>query len=145
MLLLSFATAVLWPQVCATDMRMPIQYAMTFPERANAPVPRLDWQQARHWEFYPPDFAKFPLLKLAYEAQAAGGSSTCVLNAADEIAVEAFLNDQIPYPAIAEVVTETLDRVPARTPRSIGEVLEVDSEARLAAGESVRRRAAVQA
>jgi 1-deoxy-D-xylulose-5-phosphate reductoisomerase len=118
---------------------------MTFPERADAPVPRLDWQQARNWEFYPPDLQKFPLLKLAYEAQESGGSSTCILNAADEVAVEAFLNDQISYPAIAEVVTETLDRVPARTPRSIAEVLEVDSEARIAAANAVRRRVAVQA
>jgi 1-deoxy-D-xylulose-5-phosphate reductoisomerase len=124
---------------------MPIQYAMTYPERADAPVPRLDWQKAREWEFYPPDVEKFPLLKVAYQAQKAGGSSTCVLNAADEIAVEAFLRDQISYTAIAEVVMETLERVPARTPRSIGDVLEVDTEARSVAGDCVRQRAAVQA
>ena len=59
-------------QVSATDMRMPIQYALTYPERAEAPVPRLDWSQARHWEFLPPDFEKFPLLKLAYRCQEAG-------------------------------------------------------------------------
>ena len=143
--LVEFCDGSVVAQVCTTDMRMPIQYAMTFPERADAPVPRLDWQQARHWEFFPPDFTKFPLLKLAYEAQEAGGASTCILNAADEVAVEAFLNEQIPYPAIAEVVTETLERVPARTPRSIADVLEVDSEARLAAGSAVRRRVTVQA
>ena len=109
------------------------------------PVPRLDWQQARQWEFYPPDFDKFPLLKLAYQAQEAGGSSTCVLNAADEVAVEAFLRDQISFLAIAEVVAETLERVPARTPRSVEDVLEVDAEARSVAGDYVRQRAAVQA
>jgi 1-deoxy-D-xylulose-5-phosphate reductoisomerase len=143
--LVEFRDGSVVAQVCATDMRMPIQYAMTFPERAGAPVSRLDWQQARQWEFFPPDFAKFPLLKLAYEAQAAGGASTCILNAADEVAVEAFLNDRISYPAIAEIVTETLERVPARTPRSIADVLEVDSEARLAASNAVRKRVAVQA
>ena len=143
--LVEFCDGSVVAQVCATDMRMPIQYAMTYPERAEAPVPRLDWQRAREWEFYPPDFDKFPLLKLAYQAQEAGGASTCVVNAADEIAVDAFLRDQISYPAIAEVVIETLERVPARTPRSIEDVLEVDAEARSVAGDCVRQRAAVQA
>jgi 1-deoxy-D-xylulose-5-phosphate reductoisomerase len=143
--LVEFCDGSVVAQVCATDMRMPIQYAMTYPERAEAPVPRLDWQKAREWEFYPPDFDKFPLLKLAYQAQEAGGASTCVVNAADEIAVDAFLRDQISYPAIAEVVIETLERVPARTPRSIEDVLEVDAEARSVAGDCVRQRAAVQA
>ena len=114
--LVEFCDGSVVAQICATDMRMPIQYALTYPERADAPVPRLDWQQARHWEFYPPDFEKFPLLKLAYEAQEAGGSATCVLNAADEVAVEAFLNEQISYPGDCRRGGETLSRVPARTP-----------------------------
>ncbi len=63
-------------QVCATDMRMPIQYAMTYPERAVAPVPRLDWTQSAQWSFEPPDFQKFPLLGMAYEAISAGGSAS---------------------------------------------------------------------
>ena len=143
--LVEFCDGSVVAQVCATDMRMPIQYAMTYPDRADAPVPRLDWQQARQWEFYPPDFEKFPLLKLAYEAQQTGGSATCVLNAADEVAVDAFLREQIPFPAIAEVVTETLSRVPVRTPASIADVLESDMEARAAATDCVRQRAAVRA
>src|SRR6266536_3412576 len=91
-------------QISATDMRMPIQYALTYPERSSAPVPRLNWQQARTWEFYAPDFEKFPLLRLAYQAQEAGGSATCTLNAADEVAVEAFLGGQLGLQEIAEVV-----------------------------------------
>jgi 1-deoxy-D-xylulose-5-phosphate reductoisomerase len=117
-------------QVCATDMRMPIQYAMTWPERDEAPVPRLDWREARTWEFYPPDFEKFPLLRLAYEAQGAGGSATCVLNAADEIAVDCFLKERIPFPGIASIVEETLQRVPGRNLSTVEDVLEVDAEAR---------------
>jgi 1-deoxy-D-xylulose-5-phosphate reductoisomerase len=132
-------------QVSTTDMRMPIQYALTYPARADAPVPRLDWKQASTWQFEPPDFAKFPLLGLAYEAQKAKNSSTCTLNSADEIAVEAFLNEQISFPAIAEVVAETLARIPGRTVSSVGEVLEIDRESRMAARECVRQRAAVQA
>lgn len=117
-------------QVCATDMRMPIQYALTWPERMNAPVPRLDWGQARTWEFHAPDLEKFPLLRLAYQAQDTGGTATCTLNAADEVAVEAFLRNEISFPGIAEVVEETLNRVPNRPARSIAQVLEVDREAR---------------
>jgi len=120
-------------QVSATDMRMPIQYALTYPERAAAPVPRLDWTQAARWTFDPPDFKKFPLLKLAYSAQEAGGSATVTLNAADEIAVEAFLAGRISFPAIAETIEETLQCMPSREPRSVQEVLEIDRESRAAA------------
>lgn len=132
-------------QVSTTDMRMPIQYALTWPERSPAPVPRMDWTMARNWEFYPPDFEKFPLLKLAYEAQEAKNSAGCSLNAADEIAVQAFLTEQIPFTGIAEVVADTLSRVPARVPRSVADVLEIDRESRAAAAECVRQRATVQA
>ena len=86
----------------------------------------------------PPDFDKFPLLRLAYNCQEAGGSATCVLNAADEIAVEAFLDRKIGFRSIYEIVRDTLDRMPARTPHSIGEVLEIDGEARAAARGLVR-------
>jgi 1-deoxy-D-xylulose-5-phosphate reductoisomerase len=120
-------------QVSATDMRMPIQYALTYPAREPGPVPRLDWTAVRHWDFLPPDFEKFRLLKLAYQAQETGGSATCTLNAADEIAVGAFLEGRISFPGIAEVVEETLAKVPARHPHSIAEVLEIDAESRLVA------------
>lgn len=132
-------------QVSATDMRMPIQYALTYPARLEAAVPKLDWEQARSWEFFPPDYEKFPLLRAAFDAQEAGGSATCTLNAADEIAVDAFLKGQIPFNGIVEVVQETLNRIPPRNPRSVEEVLEIDRESRVAAEESVRQRAAVQA
>ena len=128
-------------QISATDMRMPIQYALTHPERCDAPVPRIDWTQARQWEFSAPDFAKVPLLKLAYECQEAGGSATCTLNAADEVAVAAFLQGQISFPAIHEVVAETLSRVPQRHPRSVADILEIDRESR----DVARRQAATRA
>jgi 1-deoxy-D-xylulose-5-phosphate reductoisomerase len=124
-------------QISATDMRMPIQYALTWPDREDAPVPRLDWTQARSWTFFPPDFGKFPLLRLAYEAQRTGGSATCTLNAADEVAVEAFLNGRISFPSISVIVEETLQNVPVREPRSVSEVLEIDRESREAARQVV--------
>ena len=132
-------------QVCATDMRMPIQYALTYPDRWEAPVPKIDWAEARRWEFFPPDGERFPLLQLAYDCQKAGGSATCTLNAADEIAVEAFLQRRIGFLAIDEVVRETLSRVPVRTPRSIGEILEIDGESRSVARGLVEARSAAGA
>lgn len=124
-------------QICATDMRMPIQYAMTWPDRDEAPVPRINWRDARTWEFYPPDFEKFPLLRLAYEAQSAGGASTCILNAADEIAVESFLKDRISFLEIASIVEGTLNRVPGRDLVSVDDVLAMDQEARRVAASLV--------
>jgi 1-deoxy-D-xylulose-5-phosphate reductoisomerase len=129
-------------QISATDMRMPIQYALTYPDRSEAPVPKIDWAQARTWEFLPPDFEKFPLLRLAYQCQEAGGSATCTLNAADEVAVEAFLDEAIGFSSIYEVVSETLSRMPVRNPRTIGDILEIDRESRTLARELVTSRTA---
>ena len=120
-------------QVCATDMRMPIQYALTYPERERAPVPRLDWTEPRRWDFCGPDVEKFPLLRLAYAAQEQGGSATCTLNAADEIAVEAFLAGRIPFPAIAETVEETLARQTGSAAATIEDVIAADQAARATA------------
>ncbi len=124
-------------QISATDMRMPIQYALTFPERQRAPVPRLDWGESRTWDFSPPDLEKFKLLKLAYQALEQGGSAGCTLNAADEVAVEAFLNRRITFPAISTVVEETLARQKSREPSTIEDVLAIDSESRATAGQII--------
>jgi 1-deoxy-D-xylulose-5-phosphate reductoisomerase len=133
-------------QICATDMRMPIQYALTYPDRAEAPVPKIDWAEARKWEFLPPDYEKFPLLKLACQCQETGGSATCTLNAADEIAVEAFLQGRIGYLSIHEIVGETLSQMPVRYPRTVGEILEIDRQSRaLARGLVTSRAGAVTA
>ncbi len=117
-------------QISATDMRMPIQYALTYPRRERAPVSRLDWTQPRNWQFFAPDLQKFRLLKLAYEAQEQGGSATCTLNAADEVAVEAFLEGRIPFPAIAQVVEDTLTRQIPCEPATIEDVIAIDETSR---------------
>jgi 1-deoxy-D-xylulose-5-phosphate reductoisomerase len=124
-------------QISATDMRMPIQYALTYPRRERAPVPRLDWTQPRNWQFFAPDLEKFRLLRLAYEAQKQGGSATCTLNAADEIAVEAFLESRIPFPAIAQVVEDTLARQIPCEPATIEDVIAVDEASRTIARQVV--------
>ena len=126
-------------QVSATDMRMPIQYAMTYPERCRAPVPGLDWNEARTWQFFAPDMEKFRLLKLAYQAQEQGGSATCTLNAADEIAVEGFLAGRIPFPAIAQIVEETLQLQPSRPAATIEDILSIDSTSREVASQVLNR------
>jgi 1-deoxy-D-xylulose-5-phosphate reductoisomerase len=101
-------------------------------------VPRLDWTEPRNWTFSAPDFKKFPALRLAYQAFRAGGSAACTLNAADEIAVEAFLGRKISFPSIAAVVEETLARVPNREAGSIQEILDIDEQSRLVARKIVR-------
>jgi 1-deoxy-D-xylulose-5-phosphate reductoisomerase len=126
-------------QISATDMRMPIQYALTWPDRAAAPVPKIDWSQARSWDFHAPDLDRFPLLGLAYETLRTGGASSCILNAADEIAVEAFLAGKIGFTGIARTVRQTLEQMPYSDPNSIPEVLEVDMEARRVAREIVAK------
>jgi 1-deoxy-D-xylulose-5-phosphate reductoisomerase len=127
-------------QASATDMRLPIQYALTYPERCEAVVQRLDWTTPTGWTFDPPDYKKFPLLNLAYQAQETGGSATATLNAADEIAVEAFLDRRISFPAIAATVAETLERVPVREPQSVAELLEVDRMSRRVASNVIDSR-----
>src|SRR5579859_5824511 len=132
-------------QISATDMRMPIQYALTYPERSQAPVPKIDWTQARRWEFGPPDFEKFPLLKLAYQCYEAGGSATLTLNAADEMAVAAFLERRISFPSIYKIVDQTVSKMANRQPSTIGDILEFDKESRSLARELIARETEVSA
>jgi 1-deoxy-D-xylulose-5-phosphate reductoisomerase len=128
-------------QIGTADMRMPIQYALTYPERSEAPIPTLNWADARKWEFHPPDWERFPLLRLAYQCQETGGSACCTLNAADEVAVGAFLEGRIGFLAISEIVAETLSRLPVRWPGTVDELLEIDRESRQLARELVVARA----
>jgi 1-deoxy-D-xylulose-5-phosphate reductoisomerase len=128
--MVEYSDGSLIAQISATDMRMPIQYALTYPARLKAPVPRLDWTKPRTWDFSPPDLEKFKLLKLAYQAQERGGSATCTLNAADEVAVEAFLDGRLSFPGIAAVVEETLQRQTTTEPATIEEVLAIDTASR---------------
>jgi 1-deoxy-D-xylulose-5-phosphate reductoisomerase len=127
-------------QISATDMRLPIQYALTYPDRKAGAVPRLRWDEIRKWDFYPPDHEKFPLLKLSYQAHEAGGSATCTLNAADEIAVEAFLQGEITFTGIGEVVEETLGRVGTGPMHSVADVMEADERSREVARGIVKSR-----
>jgi 1-deoxy-D-xylulose-5-phosphate reductoisomerase len=117
------------------DMRIPIQYAITYPHRLAPVVPAGLDLFSRPLTFEQPDRETFPCLDLGYAAGRAGGTAPAVLNAADEVAVAAFLTGRLPFRRIAEVVAATLAEVPAGEPSTVGEVLEADAAARrLAAG-----------
>jgi 1-deoxy-D-xylulose-5-phosphate reductoisomerase len=112
------------------DMRVPISYALHYPERADVPLPALDLAAVGTLDFEPPDTERFPCLRLAREAGEAGGTGPCVLNAADEVAVAAFLDERIPFTAIPRVVEQTLVELPAVQPTHFQDLYDVDAEAR---------------
>src|SRR5262245_22704456 len=114
-------------QLSVTDMRLPILYALTYPERVASDL-RFNVLDLKRLDFCPPDLAKFPCLRLAYGAAAAGGAKSIALNAADEVAVAAFLNREIGFAEIPKVVDQTLDETTDRHPESIEEVLAIDVE-----------------
>jgi 1-deoxy-D-xylulose-5-phosphate reductoisomerase len=120
------------------DMRVPISYALHHPERADVDVPRLDLAAAGELTFEEPDLETFSCLRLALEAGEAGGTAPCVLNAADEIAVAAFLDGLIGFAAIAELIERVLAEMPARPVAHFEELYEVDAEARRRTEEQVR-------
>jgi 1-deoxy-D-xylulose-5-phosphate reductoisomerase len=126
------------------DMRVPISYAIHFPERADVDLPTLDLATARELTFEEPDLETFPCLRLAREAGEAGGTAPCVLNAADEVAVSAFRDGSIPFTAIAEVVERTLEALPARTPGHFEDLYSIDLEARERARELIATLAAAR-
>jgi 1-deoxy-D-xylulose-5-phosphate reductoisomerase len=117
-------------QLGVTDMRLPIQYAFSYPERWDAPLAPLDLAACARLEFAPPDHARFPCLQLAYRALAEGGSSPVVLNAANEVAVESFLEGRLGFTDIARVIAQTLDAHPPAPVATLDEVRAADAEAR---------------
>ena len=112
------------------DMRTPIAYALAYPERIDAGVPSLDLFQIARLDFEAPDFDRFPCLELAYEALRAGGTAPAVLNAANEVAVAAFLDRRLPFLGIPRLIEATLKAVPSRPEGSLADVLLADAEAR---------------
>ena len=116
-------------QISVTDMRLPILYAMSYPERIDSDL-TFDMAALGRLDFEPPDFGRFPCLRLAYEAAERGGAHAIALNASDEIAVEAFLQGAISFPAIARTIGEVLEAIPESHPATIREVLALDEQAR---------------
>jgi 1-deoxy-D-xylulose-5-phosphate reductoisomerase len=136
--MVEFVDGSLLAQLSVTDMRLPILYALTYPDRIESEL-RYPVSELRRLDFAPPDFDKFPCLRLAYEAVEAGGAKTIALNAADEVAVSAFLDGEIGFPEIAATIKSVVGETPARVPESIKEVLQADADARERARACVQR------
>jgi 1-deoxy-D-xylulose-5-phosphate reductoisomerase len=131
--LVEFVDGSILAQISVTDMRLPILYALAYPERVDAtPAPglRFDLATLSQLDFSAPDLARFPCLRLAYEAAATGGNACIALNAADEIAVAAFLEGRIPFLGIPRTIEQVLNETTAGHPSSINEVLQADLAAR---------------
>ncbi len=129
-------------QLGATDMRMPIQYALTYPERVASNQLDLDWAKLKRLDFEKVSTRRYPCLRLAREAMKKGGAWPCALNASDEVAVAAFLQRQISFLGIAEVVEAVLSRTVRVRIEKMDDVLAADAEARRIAKEEVTRLAA---
>ena len=128
--LVEYVDGSLLAQLGVPDMRIPIQYALTFPERRRTPAPRLRLEDVSGLTFEAVDREKFPCLDLAYEAAAAGGSWPAVLNAANEVAVHQFLEHRIGFDEIPTLIRKALDAHPWRAIRTVEEVLDADREVR---------------
>ena len=142
--LVEFVDGSLLAQLSVTDMRLPILYALTYPDRIESDL-RFPVQELRRLDFAPPDFVKFPCLRLAYDAVEAGGARTIALNAADEVAVAAFLEGTIGFLDIPATIKIVVGETPARVPESIKEVLEMDEDARQRAHGQIERLGSEQA
>jgi 1-deoxy-D-xylulose-5-phosphate reductoisomerase len=140
--LVSYRDGSVLAQLSCPDMRTPIAYSLSWPERMHAPTERLDLAKLGALSFAAPDEARFPALRIAKAALAAGGCATTVLNAANEVAVEAFFAGRIGFLGIANLVEATLEAattLSAATPTSVEEVLAVDAEARTRAAAQLGR------
>ncbi|HET9406906.1 MAG TPA: 1-deoxy-D-xylulose-5-phosphate reductoisomerase [Candidatus Sulfotelmatobacter sp.] len=137
--MVEFVDGSILAQFSLTDMRLPILYALTYPERIESDM-RFPISDLRHLDFCPPDVNKFPCLRLAYEAVEAGGAKTVALNAADEVAVAAFLDRNIAFDEIPRIIEEVLSRTTSRSLESIEAVLAADAEARKIAQQQVQTR-----
>jgi 1-deoxy-D-xylulose-5-phosphate reductoisomerase len=134
--LVEYVDGSILAQISVTDMRLPILYALAYPERPASSL-TFDLAQLARLDFEQPDFARFPCLRLAYEAAEKGGAHCIALNAADEVAVEAFLARKIPFSGIPRTIETVLERTPDSHPETIAGVLEADSQARERAREVV--------
>jgi len=137
--MVEFVDGSVLAQLGPTDMRMPIQYALTYPERVASNQMALDWSKLRRLDFARISTRRFPCLKLAREAMKKGGALPCALNAADEVAVAAFLERRLPFLGISEVIERVLGRTPRTRFETMDDVLTADAEARRMAKEEVDR------
>lgn len=135
--MVQFQDTSVMAQMGQPDMRVPIQYAFSYPERIASEVPELDFFSISRFTFEKPDKKKFKNLELAYQAIDQGGNMPCILNAANEVAVAAFLNEKIGFLAMSDVIAKTMQRVSFLKNPSLSDYFETDSEARAIAAEYI--------
>src|SRR5262245_61745920 len=140
--MVEFVDGSLLAQLSVTDLRVPIQYALSHPERWESPVPGIDWSRAQTLEFEPPDRERFPSLDLAYRALGQGGAYPAVLNAANEEAVQGFLAERVPFPAIPDCVFEVMEVWGGAPAATLEAVLDADAWSRRQAASVLERHAA---
>ena len=128
--MVAFTDGAVKAQLGVPDMKVPIQYALSFPARWEAPHERLDWSELSRLDFARPDTGKFPCLRLAYEAMEATGTAPAILNAANEVAVEQFLDEQIGFTDIPRAVEQALTQIPVRPEPTLDDLVVADEEAR---------------
>ncbi len=128
--LVEYVDGSILAQLSPPDMRLPIQYALSWPQRKPGFARKMNWFESQTMEFFPPDFERFPALKLGFEVAAAGGGSGAVLNAANEVAVERFLNNDLKFMEIPQVCGEVLAAHTHSTNPSLSELLALDAWAR---------------
>jgi 1-deoxy-D-xylulose-5-phosphate reductoisomerase len=128
--MVEFVDGSILAQLGLTDMRIPIQYALTYPERCQSPLPSLNICQMPKLEFFEPDMGKFPCLNLAFRALRVGGTAPSVLNAANEIAVEAFLNKTIGFQEIAQIIESVLDAHEPKPASNLDAIIKADAWSR---------------
>jgi 1-deoxy-D-xylulose-5-phosphate reductoisomerase len=143
--LVEFIDGSILAQISVTDMRLPILYALAYPERPAAPQLSFDLAALSQLDFAQPDLARFPCLHLAYEAAESGPAACIALNAADEIAVAAFLEGRIPFLGIPRTIEQVLAETPPRVPASIKDVLAADEAARHCAREVIAQQTTMTA
>ena len=140
--MVEFSDGAVIAQLSMPDMRLPIGYALAYPDRSGVAFGALDWTKAADLHFEPPDFEAFPCLGLAYAAGRVGGTAPAWLSAANEVAVDAFLKGLMPWASIADVIKETLDGHDGTDPDSADVVIEADRKARELARRALERRTA---
>jgi len=137
--MVEFSDGATIAQLSLPDMRLPIGYALAYPDRVGVPFGRIDWAELRRLDFEAPDLEGFPCLSLAYKAGRMGETAPAWLNAANEVAVAAFLDGRIAWAAIADVLAKTLERHDGTKAESADAVIDVDRRARVAATQVIDR------
>ena len=138
--MVQFTDGSLKAQLGAPDMRVPIQFALSYPTRLSLNTKRISFPQLQDLTFFAPDIDRFPLIKTAYNAHAAGGNAACIMNAANEVAVKEFINDRITFTQIAVLVDKTIDKMVKKhfiSSPSVEEIFETDKETKIIAKELV--------